>query len=54
MTNGTSWEISDESKLVGTLLEVFSSNLLVRSRLMLTIAESGKTFSMSSTCTACN
>ncbi|TNV76417.1 hypothetical protein FGO68_gene13186 [Halteria grandinella] len=53
LTNGTIWEIENPAKVFPTLLEVFLSNVIVRQKLRLPIAESSKSFNMSSQCIAC-
>ena len=54
MTNGTSWDLQDIKMLLPTLIEVFTSNVKVRSRLALPVSEPAKSFSMSSTCSLCS
>jgi len=54
LTHGIAFEAYDPKKVLPILLEVFSSNVDVRQRLLLPVAEPGKDISMSSTCTLCN
>ena len=54
LTHGIAFEAYDPKKVLPILLEVFSSNVDVRQRLLHPVAEPGKDISMSSTCTVCS